>query len=53
MNFDLILAAKAQSLGVSKERILWVLAQRMVSGKIEMEDDQLSVLMALTIEDVK
>lgn len=52
VNFDLILAAKAQSLGVPKERILWVLAQRMVSGEIEMEDDQLSVLMALTTDDV-
>jgi hypothetical protein len=52
MNFDLILAAKAKSLGVNKEQILWVIAQKMVTGEIEMEDDQLSVLMALTTDDV-
>lgn len=52
MNFDLILAVKVQSLGVSGDRILWVFAQKMVSGDIEMEDDHLSVLMAPTTDNV-
>ncbi|MEZ9919681.1 hypothetical protein AB4342_05905 [Vibrio breoganii] len=52
VNFEMMLAAKAEALGVSSEQILWVIAQRVVSGDIEPDDDQLGVLLGLTKEDV-
>ncbi|WP_264877866.1 hypothetical protein [Vibrio agarivorans] len=53
MNFDMMLAAKASSLGVTSEQVLWVIAQRVVNGDIDPDDDQLSVLLALTREDIE
>ncbi len=53
VNFDMMLAAKAASLGVTSEQVLWVIAQRVVSGDIDQDDDQLSVLLALTSEDME
>ncbi|MDD1829643.1 hypothetical protein LRP52_46690 [Photobacterium sp. ZSDE20] len=53
VNFDMMLAAKADALGVSSDQILWVIARRVVNGDIDPDDDQLSVLLALTREDVK
>ncbi|WP_372379437.1 hypothetical protein ACBZ91_17095 [Vibrio natriegens] len=51
-NFELILTAKARSLNVTPEQILFVIAERVVNGDIDLDDDQLTVLLSLTREDI-
>ncbi|MDN3632660.1 hypothetical protein [Vibrio lentus] len=47
VDFDMMLAAKADALGVSSDQIMWVIARSVVNGDIDPDDDQLSVLLTL------
>ncbi len=47
-----MLAAKAKALNVSKEQVLFAIAERVVNGDVDLEDDQLTVLLSLTSEDI-
>lgn len=49
--FDYLLNAKANSLKVSKETILNAIAMRFVQGDLGDDDDETSVLLALTEKD--
>ncbi|WP_157937544.1 hypothetical protein [Vibrio breoganii] len=49
--FDYLLDAKANNLKVSKEAILNAIAMRFVEGDLGDDDDEISVLLALSKED--
>lgn len=49
--FNYLLTAKSNSLKVSKEAILNAIAERYVAGDLGDDDDETSVLLALSKED--
>ncbi|MEZ9131874.1 hypothetical protein AB4143_05175 [Vibrio breoganii] len=51
-DFDYLLNAKAESLGVKAETIKQTLARMVVAGDIDFEDEPTSILLALKKEDL-
>ncbi|MEZ9708711.1 hypothetical protein AB4254_08570 [Vibrio breoganii] len=51
-DFDYLLTAKAESLGVKPEMIKQTLARMVVNGDIDFEDEPTSILLNLTKEDL-